>query len=280
MPGKSNDKHLQNASKLPQAVADHFNLFDTNAVGGAYKLDVLANDKGGNAKHIVSVDGLPQGSTADINDDGTISVHLAVAPGTLETVNFSYTIQLGNGALSTANVEMKVASTESLLENGSFEDSVPPLTHVGWDIVQIPGWSNTGGHGIEVWNPQGQGIYGGVSASDGSYLIETDSDLTQDVISTMKDATTGVHYDLTFDYASRNQTAGANNTTDSFDIWWNGVNVGHFDPSSATAWQHAAIDVVGIAGPDTLQIREAGANDGLGALIDNIKLVVHPDWVV
>jgi hypothetical protein len=32
--------------------------------------------------------------------------------------------------------------------------------------------------------------------------------------------------------------------------------------------------VIGIEGQDTLSFAEAGENDGLGALIDNVKLVV------
>jgi hypothetical protein len=282
MSGKSTDKHLDNAVKLPQAIDDHFNLYDTDAVAGWYTLDVLGNDKGGNAKSIVAVDGLPAGSY-QINDDGTLSVHVDnLDPGTIATLNFSYTIQLGNGALSTAEVGLKVASTESLLANGSFENPAAVPGASGWTVTNIPGWTNTGGAGIEIWDSHGQTVYGGVAASDGAYLIETDSfGNVQDALTTTEDAASGVTYRLTFDYASRTATAGAGNTTDSFEIWWNGAKVGEFDPNSSTQWQHAAIDFQGADGTDTLQIREAGANDGLGALVDNVSLVIHgSEWVV
>jgi hypothetical protein len=100
-----------------------------------------------------------------------------------------------------------------------------------------------------------------------------------DVLQTTADAVTGVTYELTFDFASRLQTAGAGNTTDSFEIWWNGNLVGSFDPTT-TDWQTASIEVAGAAGLDTLEIREAGANDSYGALVDNVSLVIVPDWMV
>ncbi len=261
---------------MPQAIDDVFNLLDTDGTDGWYTLHVLDNDKGGNAKHIVSVDGLGVlGQDYVINDDGTISVHLDnIDPGTIAALNFSYTIQLGNGALSTADVQLQVASTENLLGNGSFED--PDSLTATWTVTDIPGWTNTNGSGIEVW----QSGHQGAEATDGTFLIETDSySSVLDVLQTTADAVTGVTYELTFDFASRLQTAGAGNTTDSFEIWWNGNLVGSFDPTT-TDWQTASIEVAGAAGLDTLEIREAGANDSYGALVDNVSLVIVPDWMV
>ena len=102
---------------------------------------VLDNDKGGNAKHIVTVDGLDPALIDDysINDDGTISVHVVgLDPGVITALEFSYTIQLGNGALSTADVELHIASTESLLANGSFEN--PAVAPATWTVTNIPGY--------------------------------------------------------------------------------------------------------------------------------------------
>jgi hypothetical protein len=276
MSAKSTEVHLANATKLPQAIDDSFNLFDTNGTSGWYTLDVLNNDKGGNAKHIVSVDGLGVlGQDYTINDDGTISVHLDnIDPGTIAALNFSYTIQLGNGALSTAGVQLQVASTESLLENGSFENPDVLPAAASWAVTDIPGWTNTNGSGIEVWATGHRGI----DATDGTYLIETDSYANVfDSIQTTIDAVTDVTYELTFDFASRPDGPGS--TTDSFEVWWNGSLVGSFDPAS-TDFQSASIDVVGAAGTDTLEIREAGANDSYGALVDNVSLVItNGDWM-
>jgi hypothetical protein len=276
MSAKSKEVHLASAVKLPQATDDGFNFFDTDSTNGWYTLDVLGNDKGGNAKHIVSVDGLGVlGQDYTINDDGTISVHLDnIDPGTIAALNFSYTIQMGNGALSTADVQLQVASTESLLENGSFENpDVLPLP-AGWAATNIPGWTNTNGSDIEVWATG----HNGIDATDGTYMIETDSySHVFDAVQTMIDAATGVTYELTFDFAARPNGPGS--TTDSFEVWWNGSLVGSFDPTS-TDFQSASIDVVGAAGTDTLEIREAGANDSFGALVDNVSLVItNGDWM-
>jgi hypothetical protein len=274
MSTKSTDVHLANAAKLPQATDDRFTLFDTDGAAGWYTLPVLDNDKGGNAKSIYSVDGLPAGVDYVINDDGTISVHVGdIDPGTIAALNFSYTIQLGKGALSTADVQLQVASTESLLENGSFEN--PAVAPGTWTVTQIPGWTNTAGNGIEVWASG----YLGADATDGGYLIETDSySNVQDVITTTMDAAEGVTYALTFDFAARIDGPGGD--TDKFEVWWNGALYGSFNPTSTT-WEHASIDVVGGTGADTLEIREAGNNDGYGALVDNVSLVITSgDWMV
>jgi hypothetical protein len=274
MSAKSDSVHLANAAKLPQAGDDRFNFFESS--DGWYTLSVLDNDKGGNAKHIVAVDGLDPALIDDysINDDGTISVHVVgLNPGVVTALEFNYTIQLGNGALSAADVELHVASTESLLANGSFED--PAVAPATWTVTNIPGWTNTGGAGIEVW----QSGYLGANATDGTFLIETDSfGAVDDVLSTTADAETGVTYTLTFDFAAR--IDGPHGGTDMFEIWWNGTQVGAFDPTS-TVWQTASIEVVGADGIDTLQIREAGANDNYGALIDNVSVVIiGSEWMV
>ena len=159
----------------------------------------------------------------------------------------------------------------NILVNGSFEDVVDGPVQGTWAPVpnaDVAGWDNTGGSSIEIWNtPFNQAL-----ATDGAHLAETDWDVQLDDYSQTVDAATGVHYTLSFDFASRTETAGIGNTTDSFEIWWNGAKVGTFDPDS-TDWYHASVDVVGAAGNDVLEIREAGANDTYGALIDNMSLV-------
>ncbi len=77
---------------------------------------------------------------------------------------------------------------------------------------------------------------------------------------------------------------GTSNDTDSFGIWWNGQQVDadgdaangmtNFDPSSATAWSTAHLSLTGNAsGNNILEIREAGAEDSYGALIDNVQVM-------
>src|SRR5262249_59462842 len=62
-------------------------------------------------------------------------------------------------------------------------------------------------------------------------------------------------YVLSFNFASNNNSTalGLSPSTDQFDIYWNGSQVGHFDPSSSSTWASSgAIDITGGAGMDTL----------------------------
>jgi hypothetical protein len=59
------------------------------------------------------------------------------------------------------------------------------------------------------------------------------------------------------------------------------VQVGAFDPST-TDWTEASISVTG-TGSDLLEFREAGANDSLGALVDDVALAATDDcggWIL
>ena len=96
----------------------------------------------------------------------------------------------------------------------------------------------------------------------------------EDNLKTEAEATTGQDYDLTFNFVARND--GPQGTTDGFGVYWNGDLVGSFDPTQSSDWESATIQgLTGIAGTDTLEIRETGANDAYGALIDNVKLVAQ-----
>ncbi len=175
-----------------------------------------------------------------------------------------------SGGQDNGTFHLTVTPGSDILVNGSFEDVVGGPVQGTWAPVpnaNVAGWDNVGGTAVEIWNtPFNQAI-----ATDGSHLAETDWDVQFDRYVQNVDAQDGVHYTLDFDFASRTESAGAGNTTDSFEIWWNGNQVGTFDPDT-TDWHHASIDVVGGAGTDVLEIREAGANDTYGALLDNFHL--------
>ena len=58
-----------------------------------------------------------------------------------------------------------------------------------------------------------------------------------------------------------------------FEVLWNGVQSAALRPRSvASGWNTASIQVTGISGNDTLEIRELGDNDSYGAIIDKIQV--------
>jgi hypothetical protein len=262
---KAIEMQLANATHLPQAKDDCLTI-EGGTTGDITDI-LLANDLGGSAKHIVSISDAP--SWISFND-GIVSY----ASPTAEDATFNYTIQMASGAFSTATVTISSKPAESLIQNGDFEGYTGPLANVTWGRVSIPGWTNTGDT-IELWRPP----YPTTSPVGSGQYIELDSDSRVDVISQTLDAIAGREYTLSFDYASRALTAGVGNTTDSFEVFWNGDSLGIFDPETTTSWTRFTKTVVGADGPDVLEFRDAGANDGQGALIDNVSLVGPSDWI-
>lgn len=192
---------------------------------------------------------------------------------------------LGIRATSTSTAEGSIKGVDdeacvvyaSILVNGSFEEFAPGEigpTNTNWKPVaeaNVPGWDNGGDAFIEVWNTPHSGV-----AADGSNLIETDYAFGLDALTQVVDAQTGVEYNLSFDFASRFPAPEAGTTsTDSFEVLWNNVVVGTYDPTSTT-FQTAELTVIGADGNDTLVFRELGLNDGLGGLIDNVSLAIPP----
>ncbi len=149
-----------------------------------------------------------------------------------------------------------------LLDGGSFESA--KIAAGKWGTVKtVGGWQTD--TSIEIW---GKGFLG-VAATDGEKVMELDSDkrfsrVWQDV-ATEKGAT----YDFSFDFAARGGTKLA---TNSIEVYWNDKLMGTFDPLG-TAWQKAALQLVGTGGTDRIEFREqASDNDSLGGLIDNVSL--------
>jgi hypothetical protein len=182
-------------------------------------------------------------------------------------------------------VEPPCAPT-NILTQGSFEGTSIPAGQT-WDIIPVDGWKNLGSptNGIEVWSAQvvANQTDGHLQAT-GNFAVETDSTgslnffpggvSVKDALVTEVDANTGQTYELSFDFSSRNIPTWVTATdTDSFDVFWNGAQVGHFDPADSMQWSKASMQVVGAAGVDKIEIREAGADDSLGSVIDNVQLV-------
>jgi VCBS repeat-containing protein len=129
--------------KTPQAGDDFFSSAATGLTedsSGVLRLDVMANDKGGNAKKLHSLDdGMnssdllardavgasgdfsAHGARISIASDGTVAYDSsswsaafkaqvqALAPGESLQDSFTYAIQMGNGALSWATVTLQIA---------------------------------------------------------------------------------------------------------------------------------------------------------------------------
>jgi hypothetical protein len=182
------------------------------------------------------------------------------------------------------NFQLVGHKPQNLLVNGSFEEATLPVDQ-DWAITDIAGWSNLGADcaGIEVWNQSGlTARSSGALVATGNFVIETDgwgenhgAQSVQDDYVAYVNAIEGKEYDLSFNFAARADRPESD--SDSFEIWWNDAKVGTFDPTSSQEWSTANLILTGGSGLDKLEIREAGANDSYGAVIDNVQIVAHGD---
>jgi Ca2+-binding RTX toxin-like protein len=153
---------------------------------------------------------------------------------------------------------------KELLVGGSFESA--QIADRSWGTVKtVGGWQTDGT--IEIWGKD----FLGVTATDGSKIMELDSDKAKLLSRVWQDVATekGAHYDFSFDFAAR---GGTRLDTNTIEVYWNGTLAGSFDPAG-TAWQKAQLKLVGTGGVDRIEFREqASDNDSLGGLIDNVSL--------
>ena len=97
---------------------------------------------------------------ADAGADNVYDVQVRVSDGIgTDSQAIAVTVTDTNDGVS-------LPPTSSLLANGSFEN--PAVAPATWTITNIPGWTNTDGVGIEVW----QSGYLGADATEGTFLIE------------------------------------------------------------------------------------------------------------
>ena len=85
-------------------------------------------------------------------------------------------------------------------------------------------------------------------------------------------ATAGQVVDIQFDalYRTLNQV-GTDGATQSFDIRWNGVVVGHYNPTDPANWITPDIQVVSIAGNNAFNLT-ATETGSYGSIVDNINV--------
>ncbi len=154
------------------------------------------------------------------------------------------------------------ATNNNRLLNGDFETHSTPSGN--WTAYQsLNGWTAIPGGTIEHWNNH-NGYSGGRVELDFSTALDG---FYQDVSTSV-----GEQLVLSYDVAMRSGQASA---TQTVEVYWRGVLVDTFDPTSTTSVTRT-VNVVGSGGSDRLEFRESSAdNEGLGAILDNISLVAR-----
>ncbi len=153
----------------------------------------------------------------------------------------------------------------NLLVNGSFETATVPAG-ASANFASIAGWTAIAGGRIELWKARR-----GVTPTDGANFAELDFDTARDGFYQDVQTVAGQSHSLTFDFRRRSDIA---NTTPGVEILWNGTVVATTTPGAG--WGSFTVsNLVGTGGLDRLTIRELQSEsaDGLGALLDNFRLV-------
>jgi len=100
--------------------------------------------------------------------------------------------------------------------------------------------------------------------------LENDATAANWMQTTLSNLTAGQAIQITFDTIERT-TGPADRTNDAFDVLWNGVNVGTFNPGNA-AWLSPVLNVTSIAGTNTLRFVPVDQTGSAGAIVDNLSI--------
>ncbi len=185
--------------------------------------------------------------------------------GTVTDLAGSNDLTLGNGAA------VGWPGNENLIVNGSFEDV--DVASNGY-YSSTSGWTASSGF-VEIGDESN--ISYAASASDGEQFLELDASGGVDQVYQDVQTEANRSYTLNLDVAQRAAAAASSNTV---EVYWNGVLVSSIDPAS-TNFETYEFEVTGTGGLDRLEFREpAGDNDGLGGLIDNVSLIATYDDVL
>jgi VCBS repeat-containing protein len=239
-------KHEQNAAKLPQAVDDHFDpssgfLVGDEDTGLTISLsDLFANDRGGASKSLYGLGSAFQ-QTITTDQGGTVMFQngalVYTAPASFDALvgsndpqssvegigwaadSFTYTIQMGNGALSTASVTLRINGTDDLAviggdDAGSVQEEFD-LTDTGTLTISDPdaGQSQTfvvhdnsnplaGDFGTLTIDASGNWTYSLENVNLDVQALTASGHLT-DTITVQ--ATDGATHDITIDIAGANE---------------------------------------------------------------------------
>ena len=157
---------------------------------------------------------------------------------------------------------MALAAPINLVDNGSFEDNAVAFgtDHIG----AVDGWTGS----IETRH----GYFG--SAEDGLNFAEIDRTFSQTI-----DTVAGTTYTLSFYYSSRPGAAvsgeGVSYSVGAGDVTLPTLPFLGFDSSQyAAAWALYTTDFTASSGSTTLTFNALGPDDGFGASLDNVSVVV------
>ena len=172
-------------------------------------------------------------------------------------------------SLVIASSVFAASANATLITNGSFEENVG-LTGGQWGVFQsIPGWTATGGAGIEV---ERETV---VSTPFGNQYVELDSHNNSSMSQYLTGLSVGSIYQLDFWFKPRTGTFGDN-----------GINVSWGATPDISPFTYA-FGVDGVAPADwalktgfltatstdmTLTFSAVGINNSLGGFIDNVSL--------
>ena len=239
-------KHEQNAAKLPQAKDDSYDASTGFLVGDEDSgltigvADLFANDKGGNSKSLYGL-GDAYLQTITTNEGGTLTLEngdlVYTPPPSFDSLvgsndpqssvegigwatdSFTYTIQMGNGALSTATVTLRINGVDDLAviagdDTGSVREEFD-LTDTGTLSISDPDTGQVasfvahdgtdpleGDHGTLTIDADGDWIYTLDNADPEVQALTASGHLTDTIT---VEATDGATHDITIDIAGTNE---------------------------------------------------------------------------
>jgi hypothetical protein len=140
----------------------------------------------------------------------------------------------------------------------------------GWDVYgDIPGWSTTGGAGIEI---QASGVV--TQAHSGGFYVELDSHSyggqSNSAMTQYVELAEGI-YSLSFYYQPRTTRPGDNGIAVFFD----GEQIGAADGvrGDGTGWTEYSFELAGVgAGLHSIRFEAFGLENTLGGFIDTVSL--------
>ncbi len=160
---------------------------------------------------------------------------------------------------------------QNLIVDGSFEFDIKDGEMDDKTYKKTSAWETDNYSAFESW---GNG-YNGQKTDYGHNFIELDNGLANDSYSQFIKTTAGQDYELSIAALLRK---GALESTSGVEILWNGVLIGRFTPNDSDHWTDFVFKLKGTGGLDKLTIREVdGQNDGIGALLDNVRLYAVDD---
>ncbi len=167
----------------------------------------------------------------------------------------------------------------SLLANGSFEDAGDAANDItqayGLTSVDLPGWTISGATPVPA--AQLFTTASGVTGLTGTRALNLDVGLAGVAFNQeVKNLQAGEI--LSLNYSAAVKTAAA---TGGFEILWNGVVVPTVANSTSVAMAAATVlPLTAKAGTNILSFRATGTADGLGSVIDNVRLTRSDDQLI